>query len=31
MKNQANPWLTSNLFILGLGLLPAAILIGALL
>ncbi|MDF2799043.1 sugar ABC transporter permease [Devosia sp. 1566] len=31
MKNQANPWLTSNLFVLALGLLPAAVLIGALL
>ena len=31
MKNQANPWLTSNLWVLALGLLPAAILIGALL
>ena len=31
MKNQANPWLTSNLFVLALGMLPAAILIGALL
>ncbi len=31
MKNQANPWLTSNLLVLGLGMLPAAILIGTLL
>ena len=31
MNNQANPWLTSNLFVLALGLLPAAVLIGALL
>ncbi|HTO27931.1 MAG TPA: sugar ABC transporter permease, partial [Devosia sp.] len=31
MKNQANPWLTSNLFVLGLAMLPAAVLIGALL
>src|SRR5688572_14543634 len=31
MKNQANPWLTSNLWVLSLGMLPAAILIGALL
>ena len=27
MKNQANPWLTSNLWVLSLGLLPAAVLI----
>ena len=31
MKNQANPWITSNIWVLALGLLPAAILIGALL
>lgn len=31
MKNQSNPWLTSNLFVLGLGMLPAALLIGVLL
>ncbi|WP_137150186.1 sugar ABC transporter permease [Devosia sp. FKR38] len=31
MKNQSNPWLTSNLLVLGLGMLPAALLIGVLL
>ena len=31
MKNQANPWLTSNLLVLGLGMLPAMLLVGALL
>ena len=31
MKNQANPWLTNNLLILGLGMLPAVLLIGILL
>ncbi|WP_224704980.1 carbohydrate ABC transporter permease [Devosia aquimaris] len=31
MKNQSNPWLTSNLFVLALGMLPAALLIGVLL
>jgi multiple sugar transport system permease protein len=31
MKNQANPWLTSNLLVLGLGMLPALLLVGALL
>ena len=31
MKNQANPWLTGNLFVLVLGMLPAIVLIGALL
>ena len=31
MKNQSNPWLTSNLFVLALGMLPAAILIAVLL
>lgn len=31
MKNQANPWLTNNLVLLGLGTLPALFLIGLLL
>ena len=31
MKNQANPWLTGNLWVLGIGMLPAILLIGALL
>lgn len=31
MVNQSNPWLTSNLWVLGLALLPATLLIGALL
>ncbi|WP_240231659.1 carbohydrate ABC transporter permease [Devosia lacusdianchii] len=31
MKNQANPWLTNNLFVLGLGMLPALLLICVLL
>lgn len=31
MRNQANPWITSNLPLLGLALLPAILLIGALL
>ncbi|MBJ6985789.1 MULTISPECIES: sugar ABC transporter permease [unclassified Devosia] len=31
MTNQSNPWLTSNIWVLGLALLPAALLIGALL
>ncbi|MDB5542613.1 MAG: sugar transporter permease [Devosia sp.] len=30
MRNQANPWITSNLPLLGLAMLPAIILIGAL-
>ena len=31
MRNQANPWLTNNLFVLGLGMLPALVLIAVLL
>lgn len=31
MKNQANPWLTNNIFVLGLGMLPALLLICVLL
>lgn len=31
MKNQTNPWLTGNLLVLSIGLLPAALMIGALL
>ena len=31
MKNQANPWLTNNLVLLGVGMLPALFLIGLLL
>ncbi|GHA36206.1 amino acid ABC transporter permease [Devosia pacifica] len=31
MRHQGNPWLTSNLFVLGIGILPALLMIGVLL